>query len=150
MTLSIELRDSVAWIKMTLPERRNPLTVDFPNHMLGILDRLEDDASCRWRELDHVERLGACHAVPAALSWLKRDDRARLITLIKPHYEVEHSLGQKGVLDDETASTVAQRVIDAMPTLGVHVLNQMPSPIRGGGGKGRGGQAVRRSRRSAA
>ena len=82
------------------------------------------------------------HAVPAALRWLGHDDRARIVTLIKPHYEVRDA-GRlrrgRGVLSDADARRVLQDVLAAMPGLGVRVLQHLRSPIRGGAGKGRTG-----------
>jgi 23S rRNA (cytidine1920-2'-O)/16S rRNA (cytidine1409-2'-O)-methyltransferase len=75
--------------------------------------------------------------VPAALAWLKRG--GGIITLVKPHYEVtaaEKSLLRDGVLPVDEATRIAQRVIDAMPSLGATVLAQTESPITGGKTKG--------------
>ena len=80
------------------------------------------------------------HALPAALRWLAPG--GRIITLIKPHYEVlddEKRLLQQGVLEDLESQRIAERVLAALPSLGVRVLNQTRSPIRGGAGKGRAG-----------
>ena len=63
----------------------------------------------------------------------------RIITLIKPHYEVAKSeLGPKGVLDPVRAAEVTEDVLAAMPGLGVRVLGCVESPIIGGKKKGRG------------
>ena len=70
-------------------------------------------------------------AIPAALRWLKPSPDARIVTLIKPHYESgQHKL------TDEQADAETQRVVDeVLPTLGVEVLGWMRSPILGGKGK---------------
>ena len=77
-------------------------------------------------------------AVPAALGWSDQ-----LITLIKPHYEADKKVmaehATKGVLDEEAAADVAERVISELPQLGVTVIDHIRSPIHGGGGKGRRG-----------
>ena len=75
------------------------------------------------------------HAVPAALRWLRRDGESRIVTLIKPHYEVGEPGGrrQPGILEDERAEAVLHDVLEAMPALGVEVLTWIESPIRGGG-----------------
>lgn len=83
-------------------------------------------------------------AIPAALPWLdKTNPDARIITLIKPHYEADRptlSRGRaKGILADDDARIVAQNVIDKLPELGVRVLGHIESPIRGGKGKGKAG-----------
>lgn len=80
-------------------------------------------------------------AVPAALSWL--GPRGRIITLIKPHYEIPREdlrrMGEHGVLPDDEAERVARRVLGELPTLGVRVAGCAQSPIRGGKRAGRGG-----------
>ena len=77
-------------------------------------------------------------AVPVALGWSDQ-----LITLIKPHYEADKKMmsdyATKGVLDEEAAADVAQRVISELPQLGVKVIDHIRSPIHGGGSKGRRG-----------
>lgn len=76
-------------------------------------------------------------AIPTALRWLKCDPAARIITLIKPHYEQQASSNErKGVLDDQQAAAIADEVLAAMPQFGVNVIESMLSPIRGGKGKG--------------
>lgn len=69
-------------------------------------------------------------AIPAALRWLSDRPAARIVTLIKPHYES----GQHGLTDDD-ADAETQRVIDhVLPGLGVEVLGHLRSPIHGGKG----------------
>lgn len=71
-------------------------------------------------------------AVPAALRWLRQTPQARIITLIKPHYESgEHRL------DDQATEQVYRQILSELPTLGVHVLACLPSPIPGGKGGNR-------------
>ncbi|GAB4547169.1 MAG: hypothetical protein Tsb0013_06700 [Phycisphaerales bacterium] len=74
--------------------------------------------------------------VPACLRWLAETERARILTLIKPHYEakgvgLEERLSG-GVLNEADAETVNGLVLDAMPGLGVRVLGCVRSPILGG------------------
>jgi len=79
-------------------------------------------------------------AVPAAMRWLEKSGASgRIITLIKPHYEVDRALLKKGVLDDHVAEQVAHQVMDGMTHLGAKVLSHIRSPIRGGAGKNRAG-----------
>lgn len=73
-------------------------------------------------------------AIPVALRWLSQSPDARIVTLIKPHYESgQHKL------TDEQADAQTQRVVDeVLPNLpggGVEVLGWIRSPIRGGKGK---------------
>ncbi|MEX2215785.1 MAG: SAM-dependent methyltransferase [Phycisphaeraceae bacterium] len=89
-------------------------------------------------------------AIPAALRWLREGASARIITLIKPHYEEEGEgerakvqgggeKKRKHVLSDEDAVATCHRVLEAMPALGVRVIAHIQSPIRGGGKRGREG-----------
>ena len=71
--------------------------------------------------------------IPAALKWL--NSRGQIITLIKPHYEAKEfdiPLGPKGILDDDTAAAITQRVVAEFPSLGVTMQGLTLSPIRGG------------------
>lgn len=75
--------------------------------------------------------------LPVALRWLKDSPDARIITLVKPHYESKGQAvqgGRKGVLSDDEALEIHQRVLSEMPELGVEVLGDIVSPIRGGKG----------------
>jgi 23S rRNA (cytidine1920-2'-O)/16S rRNA (cytidine1409-2'-O)-methyltransferase len=84
--------------------------------------------------------------LPAALRWLHPAPHARIISLIKPHYElktpgiggegVPSELPKGGVLSPADALVVAQRVRDAMPALGLETLGLIASPVLGGGGEG--------------
>ncbi|MCZ6835658.1 MAG: hypothetical protein O7G85_07775 [Planctomycetota bacterium] len=75
------------------------------------------------------------YAIPAALSWLAPTPRGRIITLIKPHYELDEAqkktMLHQGALDPEDALMVMQRVLESMPALGMEVLNHVISPIKG-------------------
>ena len=77
-------------------------------------------------------------AVPTALRWLKPDNPdARLITLIKPHYESEGKAlrGKKrGTLTEQEADDILHRVIEEMPALSAEAIDWLPSPVRGGKG----------------
>lgn len=76
--------------------------------------------------------------VPAALRWLHKGTEGRIITLIKPHYELsadEKHLLRAGVLDPAESERVAARVLEGMPAFGVRVLAATRSPIAGGAGK---------------
>lgn len=73
--------------------------------------------------------------IPAALRWLSPASNARIITLIKPHYEDKPlAKTHRGILPDDLAQNVAQRVIAELPALAVSVLAATQSPIRGGSG----------------
>ncbi len=84
------------------------------------------------------------HAIPAALKWLS--PRGLIITLIKPHYELDSDERAAwltdGVLGAPHAEAVCQRVAASLPGLGVRVLGRTTSPITGAKsarrGKGKG------------
>jgi len=79
-------------------------------------------------------------AIPAAMRWLKRD--GRIISLIKPHYEIDRSelesLAERGVLPDDVAERVARETVSRLPALGGGALGLTKSPIRGGKAKKKG------------
>ncbi|MDY7092976.1 MAG: SAM-dependent methyltransferase [Acidobacteriota bacterium] len=80
-------------------------------------------------------------AVPAALRWVEKSGEGRIVSLVKPHYEVtpeEETHLDRGVLPEEVAEEVHQRVLGELPQLGVDVLGSTRSPILGGKGKKRG------------
>ena len=77
-------------------------------------------------------------AVPAAMRWIGARPNGRIITLIKPHYELEareKGLLSRGVLEEPDAERIALRTIEAMPGHGAKVLANTRSPISGGAGK---------------
>jgi 23S rRNA (cytidine1920-2'-O)/16S rRNA (cytidine1409-2'-O)-methyltransferase len=73
-------------------------------------------------------------AIPAALRWLKPN--GNIITLVKPHYEIDRDefdrLAVRGVLPDNEAERIAERVAALVPALGVRLHGMIRSPIRGG------------------
>jgi 23S rRNA (cytidine1920-2'-O)/16S rRNA (cytidine1409-2'-O)-methyltransferase len=72
-------------------------------------------------------------AIPAALKWLAPG--GRIITLIKPHYELrdeEKAWLDRGFLPHERVSGVVTRVEAEMPALGAKVLGSTQSPLVGG------------------
>lgn len=78
------------------------------------------------------------HAIPAALTWLKPS--GRIISLIKPHYEIHKSesatLLHAGILAEPDAQRIVDRVVAELPSLGVEVRGLTRSPIAGGASKG--------------
>lgn len=83
-------------------------------------------------------------AIPAAMNWLKSNDpSARIISLIKPHYEADRDAlaRQKnaGILSEPEAQAVLDSLMPRFPGLGAQVLNVIRSPILGGGSKGHQG-----------
>jgi 23S rRNA (cytidine1920-2'-O)/16S rRNA (cytidine1409-2'-O)-methyltransferase len=73
-------------------------------------------------------------AIPAALRWLRPE--GRIITLVKPHYELDESekrsLLKDGRLDPDQAERVLDRVLLALPSWGAQPIASTISPITGG------------------
>ena len=98
----------------------------------------------------HIKPLGRCDlvtvdlgwtpqrlAIPAADRWLAEGPDARIITLIKPHYEASADAmgrGRKGKLDDAKAQQIAEKIIEDLAAIGFKATSYIPSPIRGGKG----------------
>lgn len=59
---------------------------------------------------------------------------ARVVTLIKPHYEAKEELLSDGVLREECVESTIATVTDAIRPLGWIVEGTVESPIRGHGG----------------
>lgn len=80
--------------------------------------------------------------LPAARRWLSTGPDGtvgRVITLIKPHYELgtgEKHLLKSGVLDAAESQRVTDRLLASMPELGFRVAACTRSPILGGASKG--------------
>ncbi len=74
------------------------------------------------------------HAIPAAVKWL--GVRGRIITLVKPHYELDEdekkSLLIDGRLEPAHAERVLHRVLEQMPQWGAKPVKWTRSPITGG------------------
>lgn len=74
------------------------------------------------------------HAIPAALRWL--NPGGRIITLVKPHYELmedeKKTLLVDGRLDPAEARRVLHRVLEQLPLWGARPLANTHSPITGG------------------
>ena len=76
------------------------------------------------------------HALPVARKWL--GSNGQVITLIKPHYEQEsgggdsRGRGKIGILPDDEAERVCDRVMQEIAASGWTVEGLVESPIRGG------------------
>jgi 23S rRNA (cytidine1920-2'-O)/16S rRNA (cytidine1409-2'-O)-methyltransferase len=82
-------------------------------------------------------------AIPAALKWLKKD--GRIITLVKPHYELDDAekrqLLKQGRLEHVEAQRVLDRVLVQMLEWGVTPSAHTQSPLTGGkSSRGAGGE----------
>lgn len=111
--------------RVEVRERTNALHAEPPD---GGVDLVVADLS--WTRQERF--------LPIAERWLARAPEARILTLVKPHYEIEGeeaSFLVKGVLPDDVATRVQQRLLSTVPDLGFEVLGSTPSPIRGGGSR---------------
>lgn len=64
------------------------------------------------------------------------DENTQIVLLLKPQFETEGSgLGKNGILKDKKMhKAIAKRVISGLLASGIHVVNMVPSPIKGGDG----------------
>lgn len=46
-TLTFEVKDSIGWIRLARPEKRNPFDTDLRKDLIAVLDRVRDDQSIR-------------------------------------------------------------------------------------------------------
>ena len=109
--------------RVVVHERSNALHLDPPAEVVeaGGIDLAVIDLG--WTRQDR--------ALAAAARWLKPG--GHIISLVKPHYEAEKDeLGEGGVLDPERAQEIAERVRDALPSMGYTVLGWVKSPVLGG------------------
>ncbi len=116
--------------RVVVMERTNCLHARVPSdvRLTGGVDLIVADAG--WTP----QRL----LIPAALTWLKPG--GRMISLVKPHYEAKDAgdaIPPRGILPDEVAEAVTQRVVASLPALGARVLGLTKSPVLGGA-KGKG------------
>lgn len=74
-------------------------------------------------------------AILAAAKWLR--EGGRIISLIKPHYEMSdrEGKGAKIVLNEAQAERVAQESLDLLQAQGFQSLGLVKSPILGGGNR---------------
>lgn len=77
-------------------------------------------------------------AIPAALRWLKPS--GRIISLIKPHYEVGERPRRGGsptILDEAEAEAAARMIAERMPEWGARTIAMTRSPVLGGAVSGK-------------
>lgn len=104
--------------RVVVRERTNALHVELPE----LVDVVTIDVG--WTPQAKI--------LPRAASISKAE--AQVVTLIKPHYEADRALLQKGVLPDDTAAETAARVLSECAAAGWVVRGSRASPIRGHGG----------------
>lgn len=79
--------------------------------------------------------------VPVAMKWLR--PQGRLITLIKPHYELKDrggTLPARGILPEDRALQITDETVALLAAAGFPILGLVRSPVLGGANaKGKGG-----------
>ncbi len=108
--------------RVTVRERTNVLRAEIPDEPFDLVV-----ADLSWTRQQRF--------LPTALQWLGDPPTGRILSLVKPHYEVEgeeKALLVKGVLPEDVAGDILQRVLGELPASGVEVLEWTASPIRGG------------------
>ncbi len=85
------------------------------------------------------------HVIPAALQWL--DSGGLVITLIKPHYELDETqrktLLQDGAISHADAGIVVERTVAGFEALGARAIAVLISPLSGAKSARRGGAGNR-------
>ena len=106
--------------RVTVMERTNALHCDPPDDLVDLV--VIDLAWTPQR-----------HALPAALRWLKAD--GMILTLVKPHYELDSeekkTLLVDGRLAHDEAERILSRVCEHMPEWGFEPLEWTRSPMTG-------------------
>lgn len=76
-------------------------------------------------------------AIPAALKW----NPARIISLIKPHYEAPPQMVRRGsgVITDEESRLLLDQTLADIAAMSLTIAGCIPSPIRGSAGKNKSG-----------
>lgn len=113
--------------RVIVRERTNVLHAELPEQPVDLVT-----ADLSWTRQERF--------LEVAQAWLGHRREGRILSLVKPHYEVEggeRDLLIKGVLPEDVAGTVMTRVLERLPGQGVEVLGATPSPIRGGGSRSR-------------
>lgn len=107
--------------KVVVMERTNAMHVELTEKV----DLITIDTS--WTKLKNI--------VPNALKNLKSG--GQLVVLVKPHYEAEQNMLQKGKLPDELIPMVMTKVKQELEDLGLKIKGEVESPIQGTKGKNR-------------
>mgnify|MGYP006284111079 CR=1 FL=1 len=104
--------------RVTVMERTNAMHVELPEPM----DLISIDTS--WTRQSKV--------LPRAVRFLKKG--GAIISLVKPHYEADKKLLERGVLPDEHIEATLLSVEKDVQANGLRVLQKIQSPIKGGKG----------------
>ena len=104
--------------RVVVRERTNAMHVSLPEPVdLVVID-------CAWTRQQHI--------LPSAHRLLKPG--GQVVTLIKPHYEVDQKRLRKGILPEEEVDAVVADVEAMIATLGFAVIKRVTSPIKGSKG----------------
>ncbi len=87
------------------------------------------------------------HVIPAALQWLGGVPGGLIITLVKPHYELDETqrktLLHDGAISHADAATVVERTVAGFEALGARAIAVLISPLSGAKSARRGGAGNR-------
>lgn len=102
-------------------EKTNAMHVSLPEKV----DLISVDVS--WTKLEHI--------IPNVINNLV--DNGFIIALVKPHYEAEKYMLEKGKLKDEFVSEVLLKTKEKLMKLPIEILSEIESPILGEKAKNR-------------
>lgn len=119
--------------RVVVMERTNILHLD---HLPGVRAHLEGGEAKNVGKVDLVTIDAGWTKLELVLPVVKKflKPGGIVIALLKPHYEADRKLLQKGVLPVELAEQVKDQVINRVQGLGFRVEKVMESPILGGAG----------------
>ena len=108
--------------RVIVMERVNALHVELPEKVTLIT------IDVNWTRQEKI--------LPVARKLLSPAPDARVITLIKPHYEADKSVLRKGVVPEALVASVVNDTVRRIIGCGFRVVSTTQSPIKGSMGKG--------------
>ena len=104
--------------RVVVMERTNAMHVKLPEKV----DLITNDTS--WTRQEKILPNIKANLIP----------KGQVVTLIKPHYEVDPKWLKKGRLDEQLAEKVVQEVLDKIKQIGFTIRGFSQSPLKGGKG----------------
>ena len=108
--------------RVVVMERTNAMHVELPERV-GFIS-----IDVNWTRQEKV--------LPVAQKLLNNTSDARIITLIKPHYEADPAILRQGVVPEPLVATVLEATLKRVTACGFRVVSTTQSPIKGSGGRG--------------
>ena len=108
--------------------RQDPRVVVMERTNARHIEKLPDPISFVTMDLSFIS---VTKVLPAVVGWLA--PRATLVVLVKPQFEAaKDEVGEGGIVRDEHVhARVVERVMEFLPTIGLHYRASVPSPILG-------------------